>query len=143
MAVPTIKFKRIEQVQKQKRAHKITMLSKKLITETYVPQVMEVNTINMDKEPSTSNEMLQSVLQANNLPNTSSKEKNKSSWSYYPEPDDTSRKSHIKRKIMGMATNEKLLRKQITQLQKVTYQQKRRIENLTSVVQKLQKNFFY
>ncbi|XP_032683411.1 THAP domain-containing protein 2-like [Odontomachus brunneus] len=56
------------------------------------------------------------------------------------EPDDIPRKNHLKRKIMRMATNEKLLRKQITKLQKVIYRQKRRIENLTSVVSKLQRN---
>lgn len=67
-------------------------------------------------------------------------ERNESSWTYYPARDDTPRKSNLKRKIRRMAAKEQLLVKRITQLRKVTYRQKHKIENLNLVIKKLQQN---
>lgn len=67
-------------------------------------------------------------------------QENVASWNYYPQPDNSPRKTHLKRKIQEMAGKKQLLMKRITRLQKVKSRQKRRIVNLTSIVQKLKNN---
>jgi len=54
--------------------------------------------------------------------------------------DDTPRKTNLKRKIQEMAKKEQLLINRVTHLQKVMHRQKCRIENLTSIIKKLQNN---
>lgn len=156
MAIPTLTLENSHQVlskeyNKLQPQKVVQVLSEIPLTEI---KSQEISTINMkdntEKQPSTSEqtpeestctEMLP-VLQEEKLISTSLqvKEKNESYWTYNVAPDDTPRKSHLKKKIAEMAAKEKLYMREIRKLHKVKHQHKNRIKNLRSIIEELKNN---